>query len=599
MEIRILPSNIANMIAAGEVVQRPASVVKELMENAVDAGATKISVIVEDAGRTLVQVIDNGCGMDPDAAVLCFQRHATSKIATAEDLENIRTFGFRGEALPSIASVARVTLRTRPEGMDTGVKVTVTDATANDAPKQDINVCSTPRGCNVEVRDLFYNTPARRKFLKSDSAELKHIISEFTRVALPNTGISFSLVSNGRELMRLGPEPTLKLRIKDIMGETFAQSLLPLQVHTAVCDIEGFVSRPDSLHKSVSNQYFFINGRYFRSPYLNKAVSNAYENISPDGVSPSYVLFIKVDPHIVDVNVHPTKSEIRFEDDGVIFNIVMASVKESLGRSPFRSGTLDFDGGGVPQMHNVGPSFGQFRPDTEPDAAGNPDFNPFENDGYPNQKDWYEGKASVTGEDMSRLFDSVPVREDDGGAWVRGRFIMRPASDGLMVADARRALQRILYEGFMDALMKDKPLSQTTLFPIEVPVGAENIPVLEENRALLSRMGFEIDVFSANSVTVNGVPDSLVDGQKELSALIFEIITALGQERTGIAASMFGPLAERMASSASRSARLPHNSIEAEAVLDRLFACENPDFTPDGHKAVVVLKTDDLEKLFK
>jgi len=599
MDIHILPSNIANIIAAGEVVQRPSSVVKELMENAVDAGATKISVIVEDAGRTLIQVIDNGCGMDPDEAVLCFQRHATSKIATAEDLQNIQTFGFRGEALPSIASVAQVTLKTRKEGADTGVKVTMKDATMNDAPKQDISECATPQGCNFEVRDIFYNTPARRKFLKSDSAELKQIISEFTKVAMPNPGLSFSLVSNGREIFRLGAVQTLKLRIKDIFGQQMADELLPLDVHTSVAEINGFVSRPDTLHKSVANQYFFVNGRFFRSPYLNKSVAKAYENIAPDGVAPSYFLFIKVDSNVVDVNVHPSKTEIKFEDDGVIFNVVLAAVKEALGRSAFSQDVLDFDNGGLPPMRNVASGFSRFRPDVEPDPVNNPDFNPFENDGYPNRNEWYEHKPKMSGGDFSQLFDKVKEEHKSTDAVVCGPYIICVGLNGMMLTDARKAYQRIIYEDFIESLTKDHPVSQATLFPIEVPVGAENIPLLEQNRDILQRMGFDFTVFSANSITVGGIPDGLVDGQMAVTALMFEIITALNEEGTSIASSLYGSFAGKMAVSASRSAHLPQNALEANDLLKRLYACETPEYTPDGHKVVTTVKFDDLEKLLK
>ena len=328
MDIRILPSNIANMIAAGEVVQRPASVVKELMENAVDAGAGQVTVVIKDAGRTLIQVIDNGCGMSPDEAVLCFERHATSKLATAEDLMNIGTFGFRGEALASIAAVAEVTLKTRREEDEVGCEVLFADSR-----HQSTELVSATTGSNFSVRNLFYNVPARRKFLKSDNVEFKHIVSEFTRVALTRPDVGFSLSHNGKDIFVLKPAMSLKFRIQDILGASVVNEVVDISAETSVVRLWGFVGRPDLAKKSLSNQYFFVNGRYFRSPYLHKAVMKGYENLIPDGVTPSYFIYLEVDPHSVDVNIHPTKTEIKFEDDSVFFQTIYACIKETLGKN--------------------------------------------------------------------------------------------------------------------------------------------------------------------------------------------------------------------------------------------------------------------------
>ena len=336
------------MIAAGEVVQRPASVVKELVENAVDAGADQVTVVIQDAGRTLIQVIDNGCGMSPDQAVLCFERHATSKLATADDLSRIMTFGFRGEALASIAAVAEVTLKTRREEDEVGCQVDFADSQHIDTKE-----VAAPRGSNFSVRNLFYNVPARRKFLKSDNVEFKHIISEFTRVALTRPEIGFTLTHNGKDVYVLRPAKSLKFRIQDMMGANLVKELADIQAQTSVMDICGFVGRPESARKGLGNQYFFVNGRYFRSPYLHKAVMKAYENLIPDGVTPSYFIYLDIDPEGVDVNIHPTKTEIKFEDDSVIFQILYACVKEALGKNSFGDG-IDFDREG---MHEI-PVFG-------------------------------------------------------------------------------------------------------------------------------------------------------------------------------------------------------------------------------------------------
>ena len=312
------------MIAAGEVVQRPASVVKELMENAVDAGATDVKVIVTDAGRTLIQVIDNGSGMNPDDAVLCFERHATSKLATPEDLHHILTFGFRGEALASIAAVADVTLRTRTPDQDAGVEVQMS-ASENKGTKE----VSCPIGTNIAVRNLFFNIPARRKFLKSDNVELRHIVEEFQRVALTRPDIGFTLTHNGRDIHVVKPAKSFKFRIQDLLGPAIVGDIVDIEADTTIASLRGYAGRPESAKKTLGNQFFFVNGRYFRSPYLHKAVMKAYENLIPEGTTPSYFLYIDVDPASIDVNIHPTKAEIKFEEDQLLFQTVFAAVKEA------------------------------------------------------------------------------------------------------------------------------------------------------------------------------------------------------------------------------------------------------------------------------
>lgn len=608
MEIRILPSNIADMIAAGEVVQRPASVVKELMENAVDAGASRIDVVITDAGRTLVQVIDNGCGMTPDEAVLCFQRHATSKIATAEDLQSIETFGFRGEALASIAAVAEVTLRTRKADDELATEVTITDATANAPGRQDIKQVAAPKGSSFAVKNLYYNTPARRKFLKSDAVEMKAIISEFIKVALSRIDIAFSLISNGRDLFRLSAVQTLKFRIRDLFGENVTSDLFPLSADTSVASISGFVGKPDAARKTVANQYFFVNGRFFRSPYLHKAVMKAYENLLPDGAAPSYFIFLSVDPHAIDINVHPTKTEIKFEDDNILFTVLMAAVKEALGRESFGD-RIDFDRGALPEIHNVGRSFEEYRPVQEPSDGGSGDFNPFETDGFGNQKEWetgvsagrpsYDSKPSLENQDFSRLFDRESEVVRQPGVLVAGHYALRGSVSGFLLVDMARAMQRIMYERFINALAKDNPVAQSCLFPIEVEIGAQNIPLLEANRNLLGRLGFDFTQFSTTAVAVNSIPDGLTDDKMSVSALMFEIVTALSEEQTALVGSVYAPVAEKFAKSAARAAQLPASAEAAGTLIDSLYACENPEYTSDGKKVVIVLKAEDLEKLLK
>lgn len=362
------------MIAAGEVVQRPSSVVKELVENAVDAGATQVTVILSDAGRTLIQVIDNGCGMTPDQAVLCFERHATSKIATADDLLDITTFGFRGEALASIAAVAEVTLKTRRAEDEVGCQVVY-----DDSKHVSTDEISTPAGSNFAVRNLFYNIPARRKFLKSDNVEMKHVVEEFVHVALTRSNIGFTLIHNGKNVYVLKPAKSLKFRIQDLLGSYVVSQVVDISADTSVVNVRGYVGRPDQAKKTLGNQYFFVNGRYFRSPYLHKAVMNAYENMLPQGATPAYFIYLEVDPHKLDVNISPTKTEVKFEDDSVIFQTIYACVKESLGRNSFGA-SIDFDTKDMAEIPAFSNDFDKFRPEVSmPDVSLDNEYNPFDN----------------------------------------------------------------------------------------------------------------------------------------------------------------------------------------------------------------------------
>lgn len=614
------------MIAAGEVVQRPASVVKELMENSVDAGASKVTVCIQDAGRTLIQVIDNGCGMNPDQAVLCFERHATSKIASAEDLQAIETYGFRGEALASIAAVAEVTLKTRTADMDVATQVTITDATANDPGRQDISQVAAPVGSNFAVRNLFYNTPARRKFLKSDSSELKAVIAEFTKLALSRMDVSFILSSNGREIYNLPATASLKIRIRDIFGNNSADELIPLNAQSMVTSIDGFISRPDNVRKALPNQYFFVNGRFFKCPYLHKAVMKAYENLIPDGGTPSYFLYLTLDPHTIDVNVHPTKTEVKFEDDSVLFTVMMAAVREALGRGAV-SDSLDFERGAMPEIPSISSSFEDFRPIAEPAIAEDPGFNPFDDDGYPNERSWETPSAHRVQEfdwaaEAARGRSSAAADSNGGMRTIAsamgtmsqpamgaetvqrqvvlsGRYIVLPGRKGVMLVDSQRAMQRLLYDEFLEALSKNGAVGQAKLFPLEVEIGAANMVLLEEYSPLLSRLGFDFSAFSANTLLVNAIPEGLVDDRMAVSALVYEVITALSGERESLAGSIYGSLAQRLALSASRTAQLPSNATTALALCDRLFKSENPEFTPDGHRIVRTLGSDELEKMFR
>ena len=633
MDIRILPSNVANAIAAGEVVQRPASVVKELVENAVDAGATQVTVVIRDAGRTLIQVIDNGCGMSPDDAVLCFERHATSKIASADDLMDITTFGFRGEALASIAAVAEVTLRTRREEDELGCQVQFADSVH----------CSTepvsvPKGSNFQVRNLFYNVPARRKFLKSDNVEFKHIVSEFTRVALTRPDIGFSLSHNDRDVFVLKPAKSLKFRIQDLLGTNAVNEVVDISVETSVVTLTGYVGRPDLAKKSLGNQYFFVNGRYFRSPYLHKAVMKGYENLIPEGVTPSYFLYLEVDPHTVDVNIHPTKTEIKFEDESVIFQIIYAGIRETLGKNSFAGG-MDFDRDGAPQIPVFTKNFEEFHPVTEPSVGFDPTFNPFENDGFP-QEGMFFAPQNVTSGQPSGGFpsedlpsggyqknsfpsDGVAPASYGGGTSsfvsrdrnygklfeertlptkavlvVQDRYILTSVKSGVLVINVRRARERILYERFLSILSKNGHQTQTTLFPVTVQVGVENMMLFKEHSDLLSSLGFDITPFGNDTVVVNGVPEGYSAEPGKVQTMVGDLMLALSDDHTSLGATMVSSLAEKFARlGASSSDGIP-SGIEAQRLIDSLFACENAEYTSSGHKILSLLSTEELEKRF-
>lgn len=600
MELRILPGNIANMIAAGEVVQRPASVVKELMENAVDAGADRISVTITDAGRTLIQVIDNGKGMDPDEAVLCFERHATSKIASAEDLDGILTYGFRGEALPSIAAVAEVTLKTRTEDRELGCEVEF-------AASEHLSTRETmaPKGTSVAVRNLFYNVPARRKFLKSDNVEFKHIVEEFTKVALTRPAIGFSLSHNGKDVFVLKPAKSMKFRIMDLLGTSLAEDLVDVSSDTSVVSIRGYVGRPDAARKTPGNQYFFVNGRYFRSPYLHKAVMKAYEGFVQEGAVPAYFIFLDVDPGTVDVNISPTKSEVKFEDDSFIFQVLFASVREVLGKNSF-AGSIDFSNPEANGMPVLGSHFSDYRPDTAPRVQLDEGYNPFEFEAAPATEGQAAGRQEPTAfggkyvdrsMDYGKLFEdnSLPVSQT---IVIGGRYIVTPAKEGLMVVDSRRARERILYDRALAALSRNMHVTQTAMFPVKVEVGVENRTLFDDKAALLSSLGFDISPFGTDTVVVNGVPEGFSAEPGKVQAMVGDLLLILSDDSSSLPGVMESSLAEKFALLGASSAAGVTSPAEARRIVDALLSCDNPEITAKGRKIMAVMPLSALEKLF-
>ncbi len=607
MDIRILPSNIANMIAAGEVVQRPASVVKELMENAVDAGADQVTVVIQDAGRTLIQVIDNGCGMSPDQAVLCFERHATSKLHTAEDLSNILTFGFRGEALASIAAVAEVTLKTRREDDEVGCQVDFADSR-----HLATNEIATPRGASFSVRNLFYNVPARRKFLKSDNVEFKHIVTEFIRVALTRPDIGFTLTHNGKDVYVLRPAKSLKFRIQDVLGANIANDVVDIKAETSVVGVYGFTGRPDAARKGLGNQYFFVNGRYFKSPYLHKAVMKAYENLIPEGYTPPYIIYLEIDPQSIDVNIHPTKTEIKFEDDSVVFQILYACIKEVLGKNSFGE-SIDFDREGVPDIPAFGRNFDEFRPVREPQLGLDVSYNPFDNDGYPSEES-HIANTIVSGSDKpSFVYPTsafVEKRDDYGKLFedkisptrsvliLQDKYIVTTGRSGLMMINIRRAMERILYDRFLNALSKNEHLTQTSLFPVTVQVGVENMCIISEHSQMLADLGFDIAPFGTDTIVVNGVPEGYSAEAGKVQTMVGDLLLILAEDHSALPEMMTANMASRFARLGAFSGDPVTNPMEAQRLIEQLFACENPEYTSAGRRVMTLMPVEDIDKKF-
>lgn len=591
--LQVLPPSLSNLIAAGEVVGRPASVVKELMENAVDAGARSIGVTVTDAGKTLIQVIDDGCGMSAGDAVLCFERHATSKIAAPEDLQRILTYGFRGEALASIAAVAEVTLRTRREEDEVGTQVEISES-----KEPRVRSVACPKGSSFAVRNLFYNVPARRKFLKSDNAELRAVIQEFLRVALIRPELSFKLISNGKEIHNLRPASTVKKRILDIFGMNLAKDLVEVNVDTSLVRIRGYIGNPEDARKSSGNQFLFVNGRYFRSPFLHKAVCRPYEKLVPEDCTPAYFLFLETDPDRVDVNIHPAKTEVKFEDEGILFEILSAGVREALGKNDFTP-SIDFDMKGAPDFPVFVPSAGtggsgdssRHRP---PKIDYTPLFNPF--DEMPVQVP--EPNAAPVSVPASQapvqgyLFEESAPQSNL--LVLQRRYVVTPVKSGILLIDIRRARERIYYERYFEKIAEQEQVRQRTLFPVTLRLNAEDYLTVLEQPDLTARLGFDIQDFGGNTIVVNALPEGYPEDEEQVRLCIDALIAALRDDTSLEDQSHL--LAVRMAESAAASGTGRFSTVEAQSLVDGLFACREPNLTPDGRRCMTIISFEELEK---
>ncbi|MGM9788446.1 MAG: DNA mismatch repair endonuclease MutL [Candidatus Cryptobacteroides sp.] len=586
-KIQKLTVQLANMIAAGEVVQRPASVVKELLENAVDAGATQINLIVKDSGRTLIQVIDNGSGMSPEDAKLCFERHATSKISEPQDLEKLSTFGFRGEALASIAAVSQVKLKSRRESDEVGTQVIIEGGELKS--QSSVN---QPKGTSIEVRNLFFNTPARRKFLKADSVEFKHIVEEFNRVAITKPELAFSLSHNDRDVLVLKKAQSVKFRILDLLGSNVVGDVVDLKVDTSIVKVSGYIGRPQSAKKALGNQYFFVNGRFFKSAYLHKAVMNAYAEVTPDGLTPSYFIFLSLDPQSVDVNISPTKTEVKFENDSLIFQTIFASVRETLGRNGFGE-MIDFEASAAVDLPQLSRNFTDFKA-SEITAALE-----FESDYNPFASEHSSKPYSPAPQDYSVLFDANALPQPPSRSFVLAhKFICTPSDNGLLLTNIHRAQVRILYEQMLSAIKGGESVCQTALFPIQVQVGAAYIPLVEAHSELLGKLGFDITVFGSDTVVVAGVPQGYDFDEMSVKNTVANLLQILEEEHHSLPEIMQADAAKKLSELGVASASNIKSEAEARGLLDRLSACKNSELTPSGKRISKFISAEDLDKLF-
>lgn len=606
--IQLLPDSVANQIAAGEVVQRPSSAIKELMENSVDAGSTQIQVIVKDGGKALIQVIDNGCGMSETDARLSFERHATSKIREAADLFSIKTMGFRGEALASIAAIAEVELRTRRHEDEVGVYIRI-----NGSLLEEQKTVACPAGSNFSIKNLFFNVPARRKFLKSSSLELKHIIADFQRIALANSNISMSLNHNGVDIYNL-PASSVKQRIVGLFGRNMNQQLLDCTTNTTVTRITGFIGRPESARKSAGEQFFFVNNRYFKSPYLHRAVVNSYDRLLSADSIPPYFIYLEVDPNTIDVNIHPTKTEIKFEDERTLWQIIHAAVKESLGKFSVAP-TIDFE---TQQVIDI-PFFPKSAPVNPPEIEINSTFNPFDDEKpsfpskgsahhKPSNKGWeqlyqdnqglgFEAPNSVTQTFRSKGFDDIDEVATSRFFQFKDRYILTSVKSGLMVIDQKYAHERILYEQYLANLSTGQCVAQKELYPQAIELNAGDYNMLMQSLEDLSTLGIEVSSLGHNSISINSLPSNIKISDP--IKFIEDIVTSLKEEQTTLQSDSHQKLASSMARAASIGYTKALTHLEMQDLVDKLFACQHPNFSPEGKVILTIISLDELEKRFK
>ncbi|WP_029034780.1 DNA mismatch repair endonuclease MutL [Salinimicrobium terrae] len=613
--IHLLPDHVANQIAAGEVVQRPASVIKELLENSIDAGGTNIKILVKEAGKTLIQVTDNGKGMTVTDARMCFERHATSKINTAEDLFSLKTKGFRGEALASIAAIAHVELKSRQEDDEVGTCIKIE---GSEVISQE--VCVTPVGTTICVKNLFYNIPARRNFLKSDTVELRHVIDEFQRVALAHPSIQFSLFHNGSELFQL-PGTNYRQRIVNIFGGKTNEKLVPVEEDTAIVKIHGFVGKPEFAKKGRGEQFFFVNERFIKSPYLNHAVTAAFEGLLKDKAYPSYFLFLEVDPKSIDINIHPTKTEIKFDDEHALYTILRSSIKHSLGQFNV-SPVLDFDRdasldtpyefshkGITPPKVEVDPNFNPFRTERTGGGYNSPNFRKEKTTG--SWQSLYNGLQGEGAEKDSRFnqveFESDEVTgklfgpADEGGAGgttfqLNKKYIVSTLKSGILVIDQQRAHTRILYEELLKNITVTSAVSQQLLFPLKIQFSTNEIELFKEVKDSLEQTGFIFSEVKQDSVEISGIPTLISESEVEI--LLEQLLLDLENEVPGTGFSQVDTLSKSLARGMAVKSGTVLNSADQQNIVNSLFACKESTLSPFNKPVFITLTVDELDKKF-
>ena len=598
--IHLLPDSVANQIAAGEVVQRPASVIKELMENAVDAGASTIDVLVQDAGRTSIQVIDDGKGMTETDARMAFERHATSKIAKAEDLFTLQTMGFRGEALPSIAAVAQVKLTTRTAEQDLGVQLCLEGSRVVSQ-----EVCSCPVGANFEVSNLFFNVPARRKFLKSNQTELNNIIQDFERIALVNPSVAFTLSSNGNRLMQLPAGSSLQ-RIVGIFGKRLGEQLLPVQVETSLVKISGFVGKPEAARKKNSSQYLFVNGRFMRHPRFHYAVMEAFNHLIPEGDQVPYFIFFQVNPANIDVNIHPTKTEIKFENEQEIWSIIVAAVRDALGK--FNAvPTIDFDVEGRPDIPTY--QAGNLTDVKVPRVQYNTSFNPFSSHSESRKpvRQWEKLYEQVAPHQLPPRGESTsPVLLPLGGGregalemssehlQYKGQYILTAVQSGLMIVDQRRAHIRILYERYMKQIQEHTAATQGLLFPELLELSPSDAALLTGILDDVRALGFDISPLGGNAFSIVGAPSE----QTNPVAVVQQMVESVKMQDGGHADALHHQLALVLARNNAIEVGEVLTPVQMETLIGDLFLCDNPNLTPNGKTILTILQQEQIDKMF-
>jgi len=591
--IKLLPDSVANQIAAGEVIQRPASVVKELIENAIDAGATQIDLIVKDAGRTFITVIDNGCGMSETDARLCFERHATSKIKCADDLFAIKTMGFRGEALASIAAVAQVELTTRRKEDEVGTKIRIEGSKVMEQLPKPMSV-----GTNFTVKNLFFNVPARRNFLKSNEAELRHINEEFFRITIMNPEIGFTFVSNDKELFHLYPG-TLKQRIVGLFGKDYDSKLLPVNQITESVTIDGFIVKPEFSKKTRGEQYFFVNRRFIKHAYLHHAVENAYKELIPQDCFPGYFLDIQIDPKEIDINIHPTKTEVNFIDVKLIYAIMHSAVRKAIGQNNLAP-TLDFD-----INPNMGIDFGEAsrmdRPVVAPKVDFDPSFNPFKISPMRHQQqNWriaYDDSGDIVAntqvDDNERVVDVPEEEQKSLFIQLQQSYIVTTVKSGILVVDQHLAHERILYEKYLKEMETEVIASQQELFPHHISLNINDASILKELKPELEKMGFSIEAMNSTTFVINGTPVDCKgsDAVSIIEKILEDYKTNLSGNQSDKKLNLARSLASQMAVKAGQTL----SSVEMQDIIDRLFGCAVAEVAPNGKKIFTIINADDIK----